>query len=134
MVGDHAPAFITNLDTKEVDKSKISISQRAVPYVIWSNYETRVSENADYISMVDLMPMVIKKAGLPISPFYKVILDLHAMVPVRTSEGLYVDRSGAIGSVTDVKSEYYNLLEKYYDIEYNSLVGGEEYRYELFQP
>lgn len=133
MVGDHAPSFASNLparDDNEIDNDSINL--RSVPYVIWSNFDADLSSvYTDYASMVDLVPMVLHAAGLPLSTYYQYILDLHETVPIRTSTGLYVDRDLHIGTY-EPSDKYYEQMRLYYYMEYNSLLEGEEYREELF--
>lgn len=132
MVGDHAPSFITSLPGREGQIAEMeSIIQRSVPYVIWSNFDADFEMYTEYASMVDLVPMVLKASGMPLSPFYQNILVLHEVLPVRTSEGLYMDKSMQLGRYNS-ESEYYDLLNQYYYMEYNSLLEDEEYQKQLF--
>lgn len=132
MVGDHAPSFITSLPGREGRTAEMeSIIQRSVPYVIWSNFDADFEMYTEYASMVDLVPMVLKASGMPLSSFYQNILNLHEILPVRTSEGLYMDQSMQLGQYNS-ESEYYDLLNQYYYMEYNSLLEDEEYQKQLF--
>ena len=131
MVGDHAPAFIADLpnDTESpVDDE--SINKCTVPYVIWSNYGAEVTSYTDYATMTDLVPMTLKAAGLPLSAYYKSVLDLHEMLPIRTKTGKYYDRdfnSGVFEGSTDK-----SLLSTYLYMEYNSLHAGDDYADKLY--
>ena len=131
MVGDHAPAFIADLpnDTESpVDEE--SINKCTVPYVIWSNYGAEVTSYTDYATMTDLVPMTLKAAGLPLSAYYKSVLDLHEMLPIRTKTGKYYDRdfnSGVFEGSTDK-----SLLSSYLYMEYNSLHAGDDYADKLY--
>ncbi len=81
-------------------------------------------------TMTDLVPMTLKAAGLPLSAYYKTILDLHEELPIRTKTGKYYDRdfkSGVFGGDTDNQ-----FLSDYYNMEYNSLHAGEDYIDELY--
>lgn len=131
MVGDHAPAFISELpnDTEgPIDDE--SLNKSTVPYVIWSNFNAKMTSYADYATMTDLVPMTLKAAGLPLSAYYKTVLDLHEELPIRTKTGKYYDRdfkSGEFESTTDNQ-----LLSDYYYMEYNSLHAGDDYIDELY--
>lgn len=134
MVGDHAPAFISSLSPKEDNLiADNSINSRTVPYVIWSNFEVKYSSYLDYTSMVDLMPMVLNVADIPLSIFCQNILDLHESFPIRTSDGICVDKEFML-SMYDVNDNNYELLNQYYYMEYNSLLTTEEYQEDLFLP
>ncbi len=132
MVGDHAPSLIQRLSMRsDVDISSEAIAGRVVPYVIWSNYKTENADNPKYASMVDIMPVVLRTAGIPLSPYYSFILDLNEQIPVRTSEGLYADKEGATG-LYDKKSPYFELINTYFCLEYNVLFDRENYREDLY--
>jgi len=104
-----------------------------VQYVIWSNFDADLSSMyTDYASMIDLVPMTLHEACLPLSPFYQYILDLHEDLPIRISYGQYVDRNLNIGNY-DPSDKYYDKMKIYYYLEYNSLMDGEEYREEMFE-
>ncbi len=134
MVGDHAPSFISSLAArKDPLIADDSICKRLVPYVIWTNFETDADFYTDYASMVDLVPMALRTAGVPLSAYYQEILELHELYPVRTSDGLYVDREGTV-SVYDLNDSKCRKIRDYYYLEYNSLQGGETYREAVFEP
>ena len=132
MVGDHAPSLISEIDPGMVcSKQDPEIAQRTVPFVMWSNYGLEFPADLDYASMTDLMPLLMNAAGLPLTPYYSYILSLHEALPVRTANGLYMDRYGTVGAyVPDYP--YYDLITRYYWMEYNVLDRGDDYKKELF--
>lgn len=132
MVGDHAPSFINELPAKkEMSEEQSKIAARSVPYVIWSNFDMSINNYSDYVSMVDLMPMIINAAGLPLSSYYKTILDLHEDIPVRTSYGTYMKKDGTIETLTSDNNNSQKIMEYYY-LEYNELEGGSDYQEKYF--
>ena len=132
MVGDHAPPFIKDLPERDsMLIEDTSINQRAVPYVIWSNFDAKYEGYTDYVSMVDLAPMVLSAAGLPLSIFYKNILDLHELLPIRTSEGKYVDKDYHVGLYSS-ESNYYDRINEYYYMEYNTFLKEDQFIESLF--
>ena len=133
MVGDHSPSFITSLPQRRgMSFEEVEIVKRLVPYVIWSNYGAEIPSYSKYASMVDLLPMVMEAAGLPLPPFYRYILDLHAYYPVRTANGLYMDVEGNYGSIFD-DPQAQERMAVYYNMEYNSMTNDGGYRSELFE-
>ncbi len=131
MVGDHAASFVTDLPAREeYGATEKEIKQRTVPYVIWANFELDMPEQSGYASTVDLMAMVYRAAGLPTSAYQNVILALHDRVPVRTTNGLYLDAAGEMGKLAG--SPYEAEILRYYELEYNTLHRGSDYRRELF--
>ena len=133
MVGDHAPSFIRELpDDGSLPPERVKIAQRSVPYIIWANYAVQLPAYPDYADMTDLVPMVMQAAGLPLTPYYEMLLALHESVPVRLPTGVWMDRNGTTGSYPG-EGPYDDLLTQYYYMEYNALKGGRAYRTELFE-
>ena len=131
MVGDHGPSFIEQLEPRDsFSDEEAAIMAKATPYVIWANFPLDTAAGGD-ASMVDLVPMVLEQAGLPLTPYYAAILELREQYPVRTGDGVTVDRDGAIESYAYGGSEF-ELLTKYYYMEYNGLMVGEDFMPELF--
>ena len=106
MVGDHAPSFIGKIKNDDLTEEEASILSKAVPYVIWSNYkiDTACIAYKDYATEYELTAMLLKMAGMPMTPYQKQILDLHEEVPVVTSDGMCMDREGRIVSSTESES------------------------------
>lgn len=133
MVGDHAPSFISNLPTKtDITDEEAQVVKRLTPYIIWANYDVELSAYTEYASMVDLVPMIMETAGLPLTVYYQYILEMHEALPVRLYNGLYMDRAGNVGTYGE-DSPYYDLMTQYYYMEYNALKAGDEYRKDLFE-
>ena len=137
MVGDHAPSFLPELPEKNPDLTDAQryIAQRTVPFIIWANYDTPVTgTDAELVSMVDLVPMVLRAAGIPLSAFYSEILSLSGVLPVRMSNGIVMDSGGNTFVYPEESFAAREQLKQYYYMEYNSLLSEEEYREELFMP
>ena len=118
-----------------MNEKESQIALRLVPYIIWSNYDVEIPDiYADYVSMVDLVPMVLDIAGLPLSTYYSHILDLHNVLPVRTSNGILMDRNGSTFIYPQDSGIWSSLLEQYYYLEYNSLLSEKDYQEALFVP
>ena len=100
---------------------------------MWVNYNVDFNQMSQYSSMVDLVPMMIEQAELPVSDYYRYILDMHEEVPVRTSDQWYMDADGTIGKYTK-DSSWYDLMTQYYYMEYNGLKAEDDYMKELFMP
>lgn len=133
MVGDHAPSMISEMPARAGDSEDAAeLHRHMVPCVFWSNFEAPLPDSAEYAGMVDLGPLVLRMAGLPLSPYYRAILDARDAFPIRLKTGEFVDARGEAGSF-DPQDAAQEPLKRYYYMEYNSLAGGEDYRPELFQ-
>lgn len=104
-----------------------------VPFVIWANYTEVPKEYGQLASVEDLIPMALDVAGLPISSYYATLLKVHGTLPLRNLYGMYIDANGNEGQYSP-DSEYYDLLNEYYYMEYNSFGEKEEIKKELFLP
>ncbi len=134
MVGDHAPSFIASLFTdKSWPQGSAQIAQRVVPYVMWSNYGADFSGCTEYASMFSLMPEVVRSAGLPLTPYYRCILDLKKAFPVLVSNGVYQSTDGTIGTYAP-EDPACDPITEYYYLEYASLADASELREDLFLP
>lgn len=131
MLGDHAPSFLTDLPVDpERSKWENDVAKRTVPYVVWSNFGLELQGPTDWATTVDLLPMIYRAAGIPTSAFQDQILSIHDQIPVRTLNGLYMDQTGKMGTVEG--SRWEELMRTYYELEYNALARGSDYRRELY--
>lgn len=133
MLGDHAAPLISSLDLDlPEDEAKQEVLLRTVPYVIWSNFDAGAVEAPEYQTLTDLMPAILRSAGLPLSEYYRALLRLHTEIPVRTLHGYYMDADGSCGRLEDHPA--YADLQSIIELEYNGLVCGSDYREDLFLP
>ena len=134
MVGDHAPSFLKDIQPKDgLTELQQEISKRSVPYMIWANFELNEStiEYYDYVNLTDLSSVVLKICNLPNTVYQKEILSLREKVPVKTANGLLMLGDGNIEELT-VDSEYYDLINDYYCLEYSNITG-ENYSSEVYE-
>ena len=134
MVGDHAPSFLPQI----VSQDDLSGEERdvvfcSVPYFVWSNTDFDGSLFPEYTSMTDLIPILLKAAGMPLSPYYATILKLGQALPVRTSTGYWRDSLGQYGTIASSET-YSGLVNNYLCMEYNNLKKGSDYQSAWFQP
>ncbi len=134
MVGDHAPAFIRDLESETHRSSSADqIAKRTVPFVIWNNYGADLSAIGETASMFTLMPEVLRTAELPLTTYYQRILELKEAFPALVSNGLYLRADGTIGTYDPDDPECADI-RTYYFMEYNAMTAGEDYVEELFLP
>ncbi len=134
MVGDHSPNLGGVLTVRDSSGGyKEELANTLVPYVFWTNYKEVPAGYGGLSSMEDLIPMALEVAGLPLSPYYDTILRLHDAVPLRNKYGMYVDAEGDFGEYS-ADSGYYDLMNDYLYMEYNSLGDEAEIRRDLFLP
>lgn len=120
MAGDHAPSFIRDLPAKpDLNAQDEQLCRQAVPFVIWANFPIE-GRDAGFVSMTDLVPMLLQTAGVPLSTYYQTILDLQKVLPVRMSDGSFRDAAGNWGQFSS-GNDCPELLQQYYNMEYCNL-------------
>lgn len=132
MVGDHAPSFIRGLST-DLSEDEQQLYSKLVPYIIWNNFGAQLPQDSKYVTLTDLVPMIVEAAELPVTTYYKHILELQQQVPIRTSDGKFFDKELNELLIED-DSKKANLLEQYYFMEYNSLSADSDYIELIFMP
>lgn len=123
MFGDHQPALgdeTYNIlygenenEVGEEDREKRYIT----PLLIWSNYEIEEG-NVEQISSNYLSSYMFYQAGLPLTSYQKLLLDLYQYYPVINAQGVY-DAQGTYWSWDDVQnSSEYEKLHNYQIVQY----------------
>ena len=109
------------------------ILRTCVPFVIWANYDIQDSAkiNGKAISLNYLVPTILKIAKVRLSPYYEYMLNLMDQVPVTTTAALYYDKEGN-SYMYENKSKYTEMVNNYFNLEYNNLSDGRIQR--LFEP
>ena len=135
MVGDHAPALVQDLQTDLAGTDK-TIVQQATPYFIWANWpvDTDAARNTDLVDLCDLVPLVLKTAGMPLSVYYSHMVDLvdagvSAHTDIVSGRGntdagigtVYIDQNRNVHSVSE-GGALAEMVQKYYWMEYSSLI------------
>ena len=120
MVGDHTFSYSSMLNKEAASKEEKEINDRTVPYLIWANYSINRDLFTQYTSLVDLMPSIVYSAGLELDDYYKQILNLHEMMPGRTTFGMCIGNDGTINSISE-KSDYNDAWNRYLFAEYRRL-------------
>ena len=134
MTGDHPPVFVSDynkIGIPEGDDEKEYIKGQMTPYIIWSNHK-ELTADYPYITCSDLVPMTLKAAGIPLSPYYRQILRLQEEYPVHL-KGNYFDVDGNFFSSADGTSGS-KVLDDYLYMEYNNLLSLDDRKDSLFKP
>jgi len=149
MVGDHSPSFLPALEDlcKWQDRALAERKGKQTPFYIWANYpldlEDEVLPRAESMDLCCLMPAVLRAAGVPLSYYYRYILDMNRDVAVYTNVGsetagesrriAFYDREGLLHTV-DEDTPLAHTVSDYFCMEYN--LNGADARLEpaLFEP
>ena len=122
MVGDHTFSYSTALNTVSESGTGAEVENRTVPYLVWANYPIDTKAFTGYTCMTDLIPGVLYSAGIELDDYYKQVLDLHELMPGRTTFGVYVDNEGNIKNMADDPVNYDTWI-KYQYSEYKRLTN-----------
>lgn len=109
-----------------------AVALRTVPYFVWSNFEISKSVFTTYSSLVDLIPLLLYSVDMPLSPYFKTIIDLNRVLPIRLSTGEAIDYSG-IQYNNAYECPYSEIYDLYLNMEYNNLNKDEFYIPLLFE-
>lgn len=130
MLGDHSPAFVNEL--VDTSNENINLKMHSTPFLIWANYPIE-EKNLGYIGINAIVPNLLNIAGIPLSPYYQYILDMQEQVPVLTSRGVYYDKNG-LSYGYDEKTQYTDLVNQYFNMEYNNIGKHADRKQSLFEP
>lgn len=119
MVGDHAPLFSEQIVDDKYSSYEKTIRLRTTPFIIWSNCDLD-SADVGYVGLNYLMPMIMDISGLPRSPYFQYMINLHENVPVISAFDIFMDTDGNIFTYGQ-NSEYSEEVNNYFYLEYNNL-------------
>ena len=141
MAGDHAPSFVAHVadpSFAETD-NELQILERSTPFFIWANYplenrDEAVSETDD-LNRMDLClfaPTVARQAGLPLTSWYKYLLEVKKVTPVITAGNDYMTADGVTRRYGDnVAADRW--VHGYFYLEYNNIGTGAKRDQALFR-
>lgn len=127
MAGDHSPSFVWDIANGNYENGML-MRLRSTPFIIWANYDIE-DENAGYIGMNYLIPLLLDKMNIEVSPYYQYMIDLHKKVPVLTDYNVYMDFVYNEHTYDEI-NEYTEMINNYFYLEYHNL--QKERRQELF--
>lgn len=124
--GDHWPytgsdeqmAELLGFDEYPTDNKEEFIRRQQVPYLIWANYPLSQPEVQD-ISLNYLSGLLMRSAGLELTPYMKYLQQLSESLPVVT-DLITMDSLGNI-YWPDEKTPYGDLLNEYGVLQYNNV-------------
>lgn len=123
MVGDHAPYFVLDIvDRKDLDEIKRDVNLCLTPFMIWSNYDLE-SKNFSPCSMIYLVPILLREAGVSMSPYYNFMLDMKNEAPILTQLDHYFDEDGNMLPYQTENQYTSDKIQSYFYAEYNNIRG-----------
>ena len=123
MFGDHQPHVSNQIlgtddNNSNLDADKLMKKYKA-PFVIWANYDIEEADDYD-IGMNYLGVVLLRTAGIPMSPYFTFLEKLCVDYPIITLNG-YVDSEGNYSSWSDTSNEF----SEYRMLQYNYIFDDE---------
>ena len=121
MVGDHAPVFAMDIfDRNELSEIDRDLNMCTTPFLIWSNRGFEPSEYETF-SMIYLIPVLLKEAGMPLSPYYQYMFDEKDKAPILNQLNKYFDREHNLYPYIDNNKYTLDEIKNYFFMEYNNI-------------
>lgn len=134
MVGDHAPVFVTDIfDRNELNEIERDLNMCTTPFLIWSNQKFEPLEYETF-SMIYLIPVLLKEAGIPLSPYYKYMLHVMDKAPILTQSNHYFDKEHNLYPYIDNNKYTLDEIKNYFFMEYNNISNTKNRIEEAFLP
>lgn len=128
MFGDHQPwifdPVVEEHPLEGVSVTENNMNKYRTPFVIWANYDIEEASGCDY-SINYLGGLVMKTAGIPLSPYFAYLEELRAEYPVITQNG-YVDSDGVCHEWSRENTEFlpYRMLQYNYLFDRETVEWG----------
>lgn len=118
MFGDHQPWIFELAANSEITKGQTPsdkiMNKYKTPFVIWANYDIEEEDGLD-ISMNYLGGLIMRTAGVPLSPYFTFLERQRTEYPIISVNG-YVDDKGEYSSWSSGAGEFpeYRILQYNY--------------------
>ena len=142
MAGDHAPSFVTHVADPSFAAAgnDLELLQRSTPFFIWANYPLEHTDAAvsttdplNRMDMVMLTPTLLQQAGLPLSDYYKYLLEMKQNTPVVTAANDYMKADGTTAKY-GVDPALDAWVKGYLNLEYNNIGAHAKRDQSIFTP
>ena len=141
MAGDHAPSFVTHVaDPSFAAGNDLELLQRSTPFFIWANDPLEHTDAAvsttdplNRMDMVMLTPTLLQQAGLPLSDYYKYLLEMKQNTPVVTAANDYMKADGTTAKY-GVDPALDAWVKGYLNLEYNNIGAHAKRDQSIFDP
>ena len=141
MAGDHAPSFVTHVaDPSFAAGNDLELLQRSTPFFIWANDPLEHTDAAisttdplNRMDMVMLTPTLLQQAGLPLSDYYKYLLEMKQNTPVVTAANDYMKADGTTAKY-GVDPALDAWVKGYLNLEYNNIGAHAKRNQSIFDP
>ena len=124
LFGDHQPSlaggFYTEVMGNESGTFLGAQKKHTVPFVIWTNYDTS-EEIVELTSLNFLSTIMMKKAGIGLTPFFSYLDALRKRIPAINFYGYYSLSQNTLVRNSEIAGEEKELLEEYKLLQYKNI-------------
>lgn len=123
MLGDHDTHLTEVVPPRpELPGWEADLFCQTTPFLLWANDAFGHLEPKEGVELTatDIMPLILKTAGMPLSPYYQCILETAEKIPYRLQNGAYRSADGAYGFFEPEDSRFEDLAP-YCWMEYGGL-------------
>jgi len=122
--GDHFPSLNRDFYTYVMgDRSTTfegTMEKHKVPFFIWTNYDTP-EEEVELTSLNFLPVLMLKKAGIGLTPYFSYLDALSEKIPAINFYGYNTVTDRKIRRVSEAQGEEYDLINEYRVLQYKNL-------------
>lgn len=123
MFGDHQPYISdTILGGGAEGNAERNLNKYRTPFVIWANYDIEEADGYD-ISMNYLGGLLLRTAGVPLTPYFSYLEQLRADYPMISFNG-YLDHEGNYSNWSGREFPEYRMLQYNYLFDDNTVEWG----------
>ena len=92
----------------------------SVPFFIWTNFDSE-EEEIPITSLNYLSSMALEKAGVPLSPYNRFLLDLEEQIPAMNARAFYSKSEGKFLHYDKASGTEAEWIDKYRILQYNNM-------------
>lgn len=135
MFGDHQPKFGEDF-YEEVAKNSPEIlaepqNRYKIPFFIWANYDMQ-EEYVEGTSLNYLSSYIYKAAGMTPAPYNRFLIEMEDKIPQINANGFYSLNTQEYMSFDEATEEEKEWMDRYRQLQYNSIFGGKKRDEALF--
>lgn len=124
LFGDHFPAvnssFYSHVMGEEANTYQGTIKRYAVPFMIWTNYDTE--ENTDTLTSLNyLSTIMMKKAGIGLPPYFSYLDYLMDKIPAISFFAYYSRENAGVKRPSEATGEELELINEYKTVQYRNM-------------
>lgn len=124
LFGDHFPAingnFYTHVMGDYVNTYDGTMAKYKVPYMIWTNYDSP-EEEGDVISLNFLSTLMMKKAGIGLTPYFSYLDSLSEKMSAVSFFAYFSEEKGGLKRPSEATGKELELINEYKTVQYKNI-------------